>query len=231
MPGFILTGAPGSGKTAILRQLELNGHAVVEEAATDVIALQHALGRPEPWRQPTFVEQIVDLQRSRQTASGTDASGSTFFDRSPVCTLALCRHLRLPPPARLTDEIRRIAAQRPYELTAFFVRNLGFVQATAARRMTLDDALVFERTHELTYRELGFELVDVPAAQLRRAWPSLSGRSSDSFGHSEHRTVAPAPPPRPDRTSLMMDGWGTGRLGGRCGGRFPGRWGSRSGSR
>jgi hypothetical protein len=39
MPGYILTGAPGSGKTAILRQLELNGHTVVEEAATDVIAL------------------------------------------------------------------------------------------------------------------------------------------------------------------------------------------------
>ncbi|MBM0260113.1 AAA family ATPase, partial [Micromonospora sp. 4G55] len=39
MPAYILTGAPGSGKTAILRQLEIDGHAVVEEAATDVIAL------------------------------------------------------------------------------------------------------------------------------------------------------------------------------------------------
>ena len=38
MHRFVLTGAPGSGKTAILRQLEIYGLAVVEEAATDVIA-------------------------------------------------------------------------------------------------------------------------------------------------------------------------------------------------
>jgi predicted ATPase len=44
MRRFILTGAPGSGKTAIIRQLELDGFAVVEEAATDVIALEQARG-------------------------------------------------------------------------------------------------------------------------------------------------------------------------------------------
>ncbi|HEY6490385.1 MAG: AAA family ATPase [Terracidiphilus sp.] len=37
MKRFILTGMPGSGKTALLRQLELEGFGVVEEAATDVI--------------------------------------------------------------------------------------------------------------------------------------------------------------------------------------------------
>ena len=34
MKRFIITGAPGAGKTAILRQLELDGFGVVEEAAT-----------------------------------------------------------------------------------------------------------------------------------------------------------------------------------------------------
>jgi predicted ATPase len=40
------------------------------------------------------------------------------------------------------------------------------VERTAARRITLADALTFERIHEDTYRELGFELVEVPAAPL-----------------------------------------------------------------
>ena len=44
MPAYILTGTPGSGKTAILRMLEDAGYLVVEEAATDVIALGQALG-------------------------------------------------------------------------------------------------------------------------------------------------------------------------------------------
>jgi predicted ATPase len=44
MRRFIITGAPGAGKTAIIRQLELDGFSVVEEAATDVIAAAQAHG-------------------------------------------------------------------------------------------------------------------------------------------------------------------------------------------
>jgi predicted ATPase len=48
MKRFILTGAPGAGKTAIIRQLELDGFSVVEEAATDIIALEQTRGLAEP---------------------------------------------------------------------------------------------------------------------------------------------------------------------------------------
>ena len=44
MRRFILTGAPGAGKTAIVRELEARGFPVVEEAATDVIAREQAAG-------------------------------------------------------------------------------------------------------------------------------------------------------------------------------------------
>jgi hypothetical protein len=39
MKRFILTGAPGAGKTAIIRQLEIDGFSVIDEAATDMIVL------------------------------------------------------------------------------------------------------------------------------------------------------------------------------------------------
>jgi hypothetical protein len=39
MRRYIITGTPGAGKTAIIRQLELDGFSVIEEAATAVIAL------------------------------------------------------------------------------------------------------------------------------------------------------------------------------------------------
>jgi predicted ATPase len=44
MKRFVLTGTPGSGKTAVIRQLEIDGFSVVEEAATDLIALAQARG-------------------------------------------------------------------------------------------------------------------------------------------------------------------------------------------
>jgi predicted ATPase len=66
MPAYVLTGAPGAGKTAVLRMLETLGYAVVEEAATDVIALENALGCAEPWRDAGFADKIVALQRQRR---------------------------------------------------------------------------------------------------------------------------------------------------------------------
>ena len=170
MPSYILTGAPGAGKTAVLRMLEAGGYAVVEEAATDVIALGNALGRDEPWQDSDFIGKILALQRQRQDAARSGPGATVFFDRSPACTLALSRYLAgwlgAAPPAAVAGEVGALLARGGYETTVFFVRNLGFVRPTAARRISLEDSLVFERIHEETYRELGFRLVDVPAGPL-----------------------------------------------------------------
>jgi len=73
---FIITGAPGAGKTAIVRQLELDGFSVVEEAATDVIAAAHAQGTVEAWKDPSFIDAIARLQRDRQIRYFLSASWS-----------------------------------------------------------------------------------------------------------------------------------------------------------
>src|SRR5260370_5892637 len=107
---YVLTGTPGSGKTAILRQLEHDGFAVVEEAATDVIALWLALGESEPSARPDFIDKILALQRHRELLARPDGDDdhAVFFDRSPVCTLALSRFLGLPTSPMLADEIDRL---------------------------------------------------------------------------------------------------------------------------
>ena len=178
MPSYILTGAPGSGKTAVLRLLEVSGHPVVEEAATDVIALGHALGQAEPWQDRDFIGKVLALQRRRQESARAGAGAGAvavavagdgavvFFDRSPVCTLALSRYLGLGPARLAAGEIDRAVAEGGYETTAFFIRNQGFVQATAARRISFEDSLRFERIHEQAYTELGFRLVEVAAGPL-----------------------------------------------------------------
>jgi predicted ATPase len=164
MARYILTGAPGSGKTALLRLLERAGHAVVEEAATDVIALEQALGEPEPWARPGFADRVVTLRRRRELGALQDRP--VFFDRSPVCTLALARFLGQPVSPLLAAEVDRIARSQSYARSVFFVRNQGFVTPTAARRISFADSLEFERMHEQAYREHGFELIEVPVAPL-----------------------------------------------------------------
>jgi predicted ATPase len=163
---FIITGAPGVGKTAILRQLELDGFSVVEEAATDVIAIEHALGTVEPWRHPSFIDAIAHLQRDRQIRASYQPDEVQFHDRCVVCTAALAVHLGYPFSTFLTSELERVKKEAIYQNRVFFIRNLGFITPTEARRISFEDTVRFEKIHEETYREFGIELVSIESRSL-----------------------------------------------------------------
>ena len=61
MKRFILTGAPGAGKTSVLRALAAAGYPVIEEAATDVMAARLALAQADPSADPLFIDRIAAL--------------------------------------------------------------------------------------------------------------------------------------------------------------------------
>lgn len=169
MRRFIITGAPGAGKTAIIRQLELDGFSVVEEAATDVIAAAQAQGTGEPWRQPAFIDAIAKLQRDRQIRASYQPDEVQFHDRCAVCTAALAIYLGYPFSPFLASELERIKKEAIYQNPVFFVRNLGFITPTEARRISFEETVRFEKIHEDTYRDFGFECVSVqPGSVVER---------------------------------------------------------------
>ena len=168
-----MTGAPGCGKTSILAVLRDQGFTVVPEAATDVIAAEQARGIDEPWTRPEFVDQITGLQRARQLEAaregGADREGDAgvrIYDRSAVCTLALARYLDRPVAPLLAGEIKRLMDEEVFQRPVFFVRPIGFIEPTPARRISYPESLIFERLHEEAYREHGFELIDVPPGTI-----------------------------------------------------------------
>ena len=125
MTRFILTGAPGSGKTAIIRQLELDGFSIAEEAATDVIALKQAQGVAEPWRHPSFIDSIVEPQRRRQARASRQTDEIQFHDRSAICTAGLAVYLGYPPSDALSRELTRLDKEAVFQRRVFFIQNLG----------------------------------------------------------------------------------------------------------
>jgi len=166
MRRFIITGAPGAGKTAIIRQLELDGFGVVEEAATDVIAAAQARGTIHPWTNTSFIDVVARLQRDRQIRASYQPDQVQFHDRSAVCTAALAVYLGYPFSPFLASELERIKKEAIYQNRVFFIRNLGFITPTEARRISFEQTLRFEKIHEETYRDFGFELISVSPGTL-----------------------------------------------------------------
>ena len=109
-----------------------------------VIAWQQAHGSDRPWLREDFVDLIVRLQQQRQTTPVPTPSGAAL--RPVAAVYASARVLPWP--------------------IAFLVRPLGFIEPTAARRISYADSLAFEQVHQAVYREHGFELVDVPASTV-----------------------------------------------------------------
>jgi predicted ATPase len=163
---FIITGTPGAGKTAIIRQLELNGFSVVEEAATDVIAAAQAQGTVQPWAHPSFIDAVADLQRDRQIRASYQPDEVQFHDRCAVCTAALAVYLGQPYTPFLASELERVKNEAIYQHRVFFIRNLGFITPTEARRISFEETVRFEKIHEEIYRDFGFELISIEPGSL-----------------------------------------------------------------
>ncbi len=105
-----------------------------------------------------------------------------FHDRCVVCTAALCQsgsdtlsHPFLPPNWSASKRKQSTKAR------VFFIRNLGFVTPTEVRRISFEEAVRFEKLHEQTYRDFGFE--DWSQSSRRRSVAERVGiiKSGDSL--------------------------------------------------
>ena len=120
------------------------------------------------------IKTIMDLLPHRypflliDKISEVIAGDLQFYDRSPFCAYALGKYLsyhknvEFKPSPILLDEIDRCLKNSVYQNNVFFFENLGFITHTDARKISYEDALIFEQTHLDVYKEFGFEIIIVP---------------------------------------------------------------------
>ncbi len=117
--------------------------------------------RLNPWTHPSLLDAIANLQRDRQIRASDQPDKIQFHDRCAVCKAALAGYLGYPVTLCLASELERIKEEAIYQNRVFFIRNLGFITPTKARRISFEETVRFEKIHEETYRDFGFELVSI----------------------------------------------------------------------
>ncbi len=162
MKRFILTGAPGAGKTTILESIKQAGYEVVAEAATDIIAMQQAKGIEQPWIEPEFIRDIFQLQQTRIDQQSLSKFTLQFHDRSLIDTYVLATYLGHPLPTELLASIQSSIKNEVFQSPVFFIESLGFIEATAARQISLGAAREFGDLHQKIYQSFGFTCLRIP---------------------------------------------------------------------
>ena len=159
---FVLTGAPGTGKSAILNQLR-DRFRCVDEPAREVLAEQRASGGRGTWDQDPSQFVNLLLQRSIEKYEAARESGErVLFDRGiPDCVVyAIRAGADLEPSLTAVDAFR-------YEPHVLFLEPWSDIYATDKERvMSFDDTVSFSEELREVYSRSGYAIVDVPHSPI-----------------------------------------------------------------
>ena len=106
MKKFVITGAPGTGKTSILNYLKIKGYNCIDEISREIISEQIAIdGEILPWKNiSAFSERVFKLRESQLINSKNTL---TFFDRGLVDIDAYMKVDKLKIPNYLEESIKK----------------------------------------------------------------------------------------------------------------------------
>lgn len=158
----VLTGAPGTGKTALLDRLR-GRIRCIDEPAREVLAQQRsARGDGIPDKNPS---RFVDLLLQRSIEKHAEARGwgcSVLFDRGVPDCIAYARHLGADPTPSV-----RAAGEYRYSGSVLVLRPWAEIYSTDdERKMTFEATIGFQRHIESCYQETGYRLVEVPEGSI-----------------------------------------------------------------
>lgn len=158
---YILTGAPGAGKTTLINALAERGYPIITEAATALIEQRQQKEVAIPWLQNDFIDAITAIQL---TDIEQAPSSLCFFDRSPFCTIALARFLSRTVPDKLEMMAEKLATEQYFNTKVFYIHLLDTIEKTAARTISFNEAKGFGELHRTVYQHYGFELIEIDKA-------------------------------------------------------------------
>jgi predicted ATPase len=157
---FVITGGPGSGKSALIDALQSAGYARSVEAGRGIIQDQVAIGGSAlPWNDPALLAEMMLCWEMRSYHAAETQNGPVFFDRGVPDVLGYLRLMNLPPP----EHVEKAANIFRYNRRVFIAPPWQEIfRQDNERKQDFQEA---ERTYDAlvaTYTELGYTLVEIP---------------------------------------------------------------------
>lgn len=152
----VLTGAPCSGKTSVIRELEKKGHLVVHETARAFIdeALAKGLSLEAIKADVSTFEHRLLILKEKVEADLSPAA-LIFLDRAIPDSLAYFRHAGL-------DTAQVLEKSRLFRYKKIFLFERFRFKKDAVRTEDERTAEDLDRLLHESYEELGYEVMDVP---------------------------------------------------------------------
>lgn len=161
---YAITGAPSSGKTSIIEELEKRGEPVIHEAATDWIKTKISLGNPRPWEEESFTLDILKLQLQREVPY-LSMDGRVFIDRGLFDGYAFAMNLSLAGTqtlASLNEILNPIDLNERYKAVFFvlpYEADFSPLQTEVRRENAQDAAKLEVASYAIYCRHRNFILV------------------------------------------------------------------------
>ena len=155
---YVITGAPGTGKTTIINSLKKN-HYCTEEISRELIAEQISIGgNILPWKDQIAFENKIAHRRYKQYLDSPE-NCICFFDRSSVDCIAYLNNNKLES----TSQINQIIKNCIFNKTVFYTPIWKEIYTNdSERKESIESAITIEKSLLYTYNFFGYTLIEIP---------------------------------------------------------------------
>lgn len=154
---IIITGAPGTGKTSIIKELKERGFKCYDEVARTVIKEEIDKSEFLPWMDVIGFSKKV-IAASQLNINDSMAHSTSFFDRGLPDTVAYLRVSNINHDLGIGDLLPSINYCRKVFITPFWAdiyTNDNERRESEAQAKKIEEALIS------TYQDYGFEIVNI----------------------------------------------------------------------
>ena len=161
---YIISGGPGSGKSALIAALAERGFKTMPEAGRSIIQAQRLIGgRALPWDDRTAFAELMLQWELRSYREAQNHAGPVFFDRGVPDVIGYLRLVGLKVP----EHLKQAAFLFRYHPRVFLAPPWREIfHADDERRQSWAEAVATYGSMLGVYTEFGYKIVTLPLISI-----------------------------------------------------------------